>query len=120
VEEVLEREKGALQRERDVSGRSSNRRGGMAFGVGGGALGLPRVMRKRVWTWAKKWSGWMALRPIWFGPLLKLFFLFKIFWYYILPTFKEFVPEFYHTTTMLLHKVQLRHKCGSPFIKSSG
>jgi len=37
VEEVLEREKGALERERDVSGRSSNRRGGMAFGVGGGA-----------------------------------------------------------------------------------
>ena len=41
VEEVLEREKGALDRERDVRGRSSSRRGGMAFGVGGSvSLGL--------------------------------------------------------------------------------
>ena len=29
---------------------------GRSFGGGG----LPRVMRNRVWTWAKEWAGWMS------------------------------------------------------------
>ena len=76
--EVLERRE-VMRRGREALLKEERTEGG-GDGAGKG-LGPPKVMRKRIWTWAKEWAGWMALGPIWFGPLLKFFF-FKIFWYY--------------------------------------
>ena len=72
VEEVLERGK-VLRRGRETfKERSSNWRERAALG----RVCLPRVL-VRGRPGPPGWAGWMALGPIWLGPLLKLFF-FKI------------------------------------------
>ena len=78
-----------MEREKSVLGR-----GGRRGGAGGQPHGQEKV-RVGGATWAKGGVGWLGL------ALSRLFFFFMC---YILPSFKEFVPEFYYVMINFLSK----------------